>query len=155
MITRFVAGLPATQGSKSAKGRRRNGSTILVESSAAKLKPWRAAVVAAFAPGGVPLARFEHGVSVTLVVFVPRPKSTTLGLWPIGQGTGDVDKYQRAIGDALTTAGVIVDDSRVLRWDASKVFVGSVIGGPGALARADQPGAIVQVRPYPAPNPFA
>lgn len=150
MVTRFVAGVPATQGSKSVKGRRRNGSTILVESSAAKLKPWRAAVVAAFAPGGVPLATFPGGVSVVLVVIIPRPKSTGLGPWPIGHDTGDLDKFQRAVGDALATAKVIVDDSRILRWDASKVFEGSMI----SWARAGTPGAIIKVTEYPARNPF-
>lgn len=144
VVTRFVAGVPATQGSKEAKGRRRNGSTILVESSAATLRPWRAAVVAAFAPGGVPLVVFPAGVSVTLVVAVSKPKRTKLGPWPIGHGTGDVDKYQRAVGDALTTAGVIGDDSRILRWDASKVF--AVAGGVGAW---------ITVAEYPASNPFA
>lgn len=141
MLTRFVAGLPATQGSKDYKGKRRNGSAILVESSAVKLGPWRAAVVAAFAPGGVPLARFEHGVSVALVVFVPRPKTVT-DPWPLSQRTGDVDKYQRAVGDALTAAGVIVDDARILNWDASKRYA------------ADDVGAWIQVREYPARNPF-
>lgn len=146
MITRFVAGLPATQGSKSAKGRRRNGSVILVESSAAKLKPWRAAVVAAFAPGGVPLVRFELGVFVTLDVQVPAPKSTRLGPWPIGHDTGDLDKYQRAVGDALAEAGVIVDDSRILRWESCKVFARPDLGYP--------PGAHITVAAYPARNPF-
>lgn len=148
MLTRFVAGVPATQGSKSAKGRRRNGSTILVESSAVKLKPWRAAVVAAFAPDGVPLARFPGAVSVALIVFVPRPVTSTLGPWPIGQGTGDVDKYQRAVGDALTTAGVIVDDSRILNWDASKRYANENEDD------TQDTGAWIQVAAYPATNPF-
>lgn len=148
MVTRFVAGLPATQGSKSVKGRRRNGSTILVESSAAKLKPWRAAVVAAFAPGGVPVIVFSGAVSVALVVFVPRPRTTGLGPWPIGQGTGDVDKFQRAVGDALTTAKVIVDDSRILNWEASKRYANENEDG------TQDTGAWIQITAYPAPNPF-
>lgn len=152
MLTRFVAGLPATQGSKSAKGKRRNGSVILVESSAVKLKPWRAAVVAAFAPGGVPLATFPGAVSVVLVVFVPRPGTTRLGLWPIGQGTGDTDKYQRAVGDALTESGVIVDDSRILRWDASKRYAGTAYDR--GITTSARPGALITVAEYPTRNPF-
>lgn len=146
MLTRFVAGLPATQGSKSAKGKRRNGSVILVESSAVKLKPWRAAIVAAFAPGGVPLARFELGVRVVLDVQVPKPRTTRLGPFPIGHDTGDLDKYQRAVGDALAAAGVIVDDSRILRWESCKVFALPELGY--------QVGAHITVDAYPAPNPF-
>lgn len=34
----------------------------------------------------------------------------------------DLDKLQRAIGDALTQSGAIVDDSQIVAWDASKVW---------------------------------
>jgi Holliday junction resolvase RusA-like endonuclease len=148
VITRFVAGVPATQGSKSAKGRRKNGSTILVESSAATLKPWRTAVVAAFAPRGVPLVVFPGAVSVSLLVLVRRPKSSTLGPWPIGHDTGDLDKYQRAVGDALATSGVISDDSRILNWNASKRYANE------SEDDSQETGAWIQVLEYPARNPF-
>src|SRR5699024_12118708 len=34
----------------------------------------------------------------------------------------DLDKYQRALGDALTQAGVIKDVARIVHWDAWKIY---------------------------------
>lgn len=42
-----------------------------------------------------------------------KPSSPPL---PTGKGTGDLDKLIRSIGDALTDAGVIVDDSQIVRF---------------------------------------
>ena len=34
----------------------------------------------------------------------------------------DLDKLQRAIGDALTASGLITDDSCIVEWRARKVY---------------------------------
>lgn len=49
----------------------------------------------------------------------------------------DLDKLLRSVGDALTAAGVYVDDSRLVQVYAVKTYPVSV-GNPGAL---DRPGA--------------
>lgn len=108
-----VAGAPSQQGSKKHVGRGR-----MVE-TAKGLPAWRAAVVAA--------ARLSHGphwetldgpLKVELTVYLARPKSTRFKDYPAGPA--DLDKMQRAIGDALTIAGTIKDDARIVTWHASK-----------------------------------
>ena len=34
----------------------------------------------------------------------------------------DLDKLQRALGDALTQAGILRDDALIVVWDAAKVY---------------------------------
>lgn len=109
-----IAGEPATQGSKRHVGRGR-----MVEADT-KLPAWRAAVVRAAkeaaGPGWLPL---DGALSAELTVYLgPRPKASKFGDWPAGPP--DLDKLQRAVGDALKIAGVISDDARIVHWDASK-----------------------------------
>lgn len=113
----FVPGQPKTQGSKNYKGRRKNGSAILVES--ADVKPWRYAVAQACRETGV---RFAGPVEVHLLFVVRRPQRINDAMTGLGRSAGDGDKLERAVWDALTEAGVIEDDSRVLRWSGAKVL---------------------------------
>lgn len=43
-------------------------------------------------------------------------------------GPPDLDKIQRGIGDALTGAGTIKDDARIVHWDIRKVWADNVPG---------------------------
>jgi hypothetical protein len=61
-----------------------------------------------------------------------RPKTTKFPEAPIGQGTGDADKFTRMIGDAMQNAGVIADDSRITEIHARKMYA-SPGTGEGAL----------------------
>ena len=109
MVDFFVPGHPRTQGSKR---KLRNGGFI----EAGKYFPeWRKAVIEE--------AKKAAPVTITGAVVVgaefvfPRPqrlkrKPTT----PLVSG-GDVDKLQRAIGDALTIAEAIEDDRFIVEWD--------------------------------------
>ncbi|WP_026923311.1 RusA family crossover junction endodeoxyribonuclease [Glycomyces arizonensis] len=149
----FVAyGLPGPQGSKSPKGRRRNGSVILVESSR-KVKPWRAAVVAA-AADHLPAVPLDGPLIADMVFTMPRPRSH----YGTGRNEGvlkaryasarpyrvpDLSKLCRATEDALTTAGVWADDARVVAYGRlEKVYVLDP-ADPDALAA---PGAVIRVR---------
>lgn len=108
-----VIGAPATQGSKKHVGQGR-----MVEMDK-KLPKWRAAVVeAAQATHGPDWEPLDGYLTVGLTVWLPRPKTTKYPDEPAG--TPDLDKLQRAVGDALTQAGTIADDARITSWNAKK-----------------------------------
>lgn len=103
----FVPGTPRPKGSKDFKGRRRNGSAILVES--ADVRPWMDVVAWHCAQTGV---RFTGAVTVGLEFRVRRPENPTYPDAPAGPP--DLDKLARAVLDALESAGTIVNDARVV-----------------------------------------
>lgn len=119
-----VIGEPAPQGS-----RRYVGRGITVESSA-KVKPWRdsvavAAVVAMRDAGQTePL---DEPVEVRIVFRLKRPVSTPRRIiWPFRKP--DIDKLLRSTMDALTHAGVWVDDARVVSVEMRKEYATSSTG---------------------------
>lgn len=126
LISFWVAGNPATQGSKS-PGR----GGIGFHESDKKLPAWRKAVeeagkMVANQLDGVP---YDFPLRARLDVFLPAPKRSKFGKYPAGKP--DLDKLQRAVGDGLTASGLIKDDSRVVVWRARKHW--AVEGtGPGA-----------------------
>jgi Holliday junction resolvase RusA-like endonuclease len=116
--------------------------------SRAAFKAWRNAVINAAA-----LARTGPAMTgplgLALVVTVARPA----GHYGTGRNAGlvkpayanaqphvrpDGGKYQRAVEDALTLAGIWGDDSQVVAWTGRKKYTGQ----PGALA---EPGAQISV----------
>jgi crossover junction endodeoxyribonuclease RusA len=138
-----VDGIPGAQGSK-----RHVGGGRLIESSK-KVAPWRKAIekAAREAMAKVDLAEPITGpVHVAVTFFFVRPRShwrtgrnahllrDAAPADPTGRGVGDVDKLARAVLDALTTAGVIADDSLVIRLEARKAWA------------LDQSGAAITVR---------
>lgn len=112
MLTFFVPGVPAPQGSKSLS---RSGHMYEANK---RLKPWRDQIVFH--------ARRAHGrqepidaaVKVTAVFLFPKPKTTKFKDHPAGKP--DVDKLCRAVLDSLTIARVIRDDARVVELSARK-----------------------------------
>lgn len=141
-----VYGTPAPQGSKNAFPiHRKDGSTgvALVESAGQKLTTWRQAVRLAameamrtrgWKPGPDP-------ASVSLEFFLPRPKSH----YGTGRNAGtlkpsapkypttrpDLDKLTRATNDALTQAGAIFDDSKIIDQPLTKGYADDI--DPGAF----------------------
>lgn len=114
-ISVFVPGRPAPQGSKRYLGR-----GVMVESSKA-VKPWRADVRDALLDaGGNPVAQFAGPVSVVLEFVLPRPASTPKRTTPPAVKRPDLDKLERAVLDAIGSAGVWRDDSQVVRSIKSK-----------------------------------
>lgn len=112
----LINGHPATQGSK--KAFKRGKKIVLVEMSK-NLPGWRAEVVRA-ARAAFTGTVMDCPVSVQATFRIPKPKTTKFTDYPAGPP--DTDKLQRAVGDALKTAGVITDDSRIVHWDAAKVW---------------------------------
>jgi crossover junction endodeoxyribonuclease RusA len=114
-ISVWVAGVPAPQGSKRAYGAGRPGGKIRLVESSKRVKPWREDVRQAFLNHHT----WALGGSVALVVKVvfvmPRPKATPkTRATPPAVKKPDLDKLERAVLDALTSAGVYADDSQVV-----------------------------------------
>lgn len=131
-----VYGKPVTQGAIRSLGKGRPS----VHANATTLRPWREAVKHAALDALAGRQRLEGPAAVEVVFTFDPPKSApkTRRTWPITRSSGDVDKLQRAIFDALTDAGVWRDDSQVVAVRAEKVHVGD----PGAL---HIPGVVVSV----------
>jgi Holliday junction resolvase RusA-like endonuclease len=145
-----VHGHPAPQGSK-----RHVGRGIMVESSKA-LKPWREAVKWAALQAvprllGVADSPLTGPVVVDMIFTFRRPASH----YRTGRNAHllrdkapprpavapDLSKLARATADALTDAGVWIDDARVVEYGRlAKVWLGE---DPDAL---DTPGALIRVR---------
>lgn len=110
-------GDPAPQGSK-----RYVGNGRFIEASS-KLKPWRSAVADAvfleFVRSGDETP-FTEPVVVEATFRMPKPK-TVKRLWP--SIAPDLDKLQRALGDAMSVdAGLIEDDALIVGWHSRKVY---------------------------------
>ena len=144
-FTFWIDGVPIPQGSKSVD--RRNGYTFDANKN---LRPWRKHVATAAAAamkddayGGLPT--FDGPLGARLDFYMPRPKGhyrtgrfshllrTDAPRWPAVKP--DVDKLERAIFDALTTAGVWADDARVVHSDTWKRYA----------HQSEQPGVRIQI----------
>ncbi|WP_406566339.1 RusA family crossover junction endodeoxyribonuclease [Acaricomes phytoseiuli] len=113
LIIFAVYGEPAPQGSK---GRGRYGN--LYEMSR-HLPAWRAQVTqAAQAIQGPLWEPLDRPIVVRAEFYLPRPASTKFTNHPAGPP--DLDKLFRAVGDSLTKAETITDDSRIVRWLGTK-----------------------------------
>lgn len=120
MISFHVQGVPAPQGSK-----RHVGGGRMIESS--KLLPaWRKAVTQA-ARQVAPKQPLDCPVSVEAHFYLPKPKKPRFNVPAVHP---DADKLARAVGDALETAGVIRNDSRITHWQIHKHYADH--NGPGA-----------------------
>lgn len=149
VLTVHIVGTPKPQGSKRAfvvpgKGDRKARAIIVDDASAGKGKgrgahaDWRGSVtVAAQRAMGLtdddadafePL-RLAGPLAVRLVFALPRPSSApkTRRTWPSGR-VGDVDKLARSVLDALSDAGVWLDDAQVVELTAVKDYPGPDIG---------------------------
>ncbi|MFB9777298.1 RusA family crossover junction endodeoxyribonuclease [Brevibacterium otitidis] len=124
-----VNGIPAPQGSK-----RHIGGGRMIEMSK-KLPAWRKVVIeAAQAEAGPEWEAMTPPLRASLHVLLPRPKkSKHRGPW----SPPDLDKLQRAIGDALEQAGVIVDDAGIVEWHARKDWTFED-GQPGAFISVER-----------------
>jgi Holliday junction resolvase RusA-like endonuclease len=85
-------------------------------------KPWRRALTDAFRKvlhdeqRNIPIGACK----VTIEFYMPRPKSRPTDVFH--HVKPDVDKLSRAVLDSLTDAGVIQDDSRVVKLTAMKLY---------------------------------
>lgn len=156
MIDIIVLGIPATQGSKtgipfarknadgspklSATGKPVLGLAMTegTKDKAEHLRSWRSMIAVAAsmklqeAAGSI----LDGPVIVEATFYLPRPKNAAKKIFPAARP--DLDKLQRAVGDAL--AGVAyTDDSRIVDWVPRKRFADNWDAG--------RPGVAIRVRP--------
>lgn len=117
-VTFRVLGVPAPQGSKT---RMPNGAMLEGGSQTGrdKQRAWRTAVAEA-AHQHRPDTPLDGPLRLTLELRMPRPKARKLALWC--DRKPDVDKIVRATSDALTDAGMVVDDSRICELHVTKLY---------------------------------
>lgn len=126
IVALSIPGTPVPQGSKNVT---RTGR--MYEANKA-LPAWRKRAVAALAKEYAATVPLDGPLRVDATFYMPRPKRH--------YGTGrnsdrlkpgapdwhtykpDTDKLQRAVGDALTIARVIRDDSLICEWHTRKVY---------------------------------
>lgn len=115
MIRFFVAGDPATQGSKRIVQPRGARRPRLIEVSK-RLGPWRTAIASEALVARQRLGRtLIEPLAVALAFYCRRPKRPRRP-YP----TLDVDKLARACCDGLTEGGLVRDDSQIIALTATK-----------------------------------
>ena len=128
-FTLWIDGVPIPQGSKSVD--RRNGYTFDANKN---LRPWRKHVATTALAGAAAagLDTMDGPLGATLHFYLSRPKGhyrtgrfshllrDDAPRWPAVKP--DIDKLERAIFDALTTAEVWADDARVVHSDTWKRY---------------------------------
>jgi Holliday junction resolvase RusA-like endonuclease len=126
-VSLSVTGDPASQGSHAIM----HGRIVQVNSS--KHKAWRKAIVQE-AINTLPSDWVSIDEPCELIVnfYLPKPKTVSRQLPSVSP---DLDKLIRAVGDSLTDSGVVVDDSRIVRISARKLY-----------AEGIEPGATIQVK---------
>jgi len=134
-----VYGSPAPQGSKKFVGMK-GGRGVMVESSK-RVKPWRQDVKAAAEAARDGSAPMDGPLVLRMVFTLPKPSSAPKRRRTYAMRKPDLSKLARSTEDALTDAGVIADDARIVEYERlAKVFPGE---DPEAL---EAPGARIELR---------
>jgi Holliday junction resolvase RusA-like endonuclease len=122
-----ISGDPASQGSHAIM----NGRIVQVNSK--KHKAWRAAITeTALATLPADWQPIDEPCELIVNFYMPKPASVKRSLPTVSP---DLDKLIRAVGDSLTDSGVVVDDSRIVRISARKLYAIGI-----------EPGATIEVR---------
>jgi len=130
MLTFTVLGVAAPKGSTKAFYVAKLGRAVTTADNR-RSAPWQESVVAAAQvalDGALPL---DGPVGLALSFYLPRPKSAPKRITEPAK-LPDLDKLVRALGDALTAAGVWHDDAQVVRVLARKAFAGGIHDPEGA-----------------------
>lgn len=147
-----VYGKPATKGSMRPVRNQHTNRIRLVE-EVARSKPFREAVKFAALDArnevrrrGLSFQTLFCPVEVDVTFYFPKPKNAPKKRrsWPISRRSGDVDKLQRNLFDALVDAGVVGDDAQIVKVTAEKAYVGE------PHSELAVPGAHIMVRPLAA-----
>lgn len=145
-LTFAVQYKPAPKGSLAPKGR--IGQPVRLVEQVAGSKPFRVAVTyaARAARAGRPGFPLSGPVEVRIVCAFVKPSSypKRRRCWPVTRGSGDLDKLERNVLDALVDAGVLGDDSQVCRLIGDKDYAGH-----GVAHAFTDAGALITVRPHP------
>lgn len=132
----FVAGEPVGQGAVSFLGKGRPA----VHTNAKRLKPWRQAIVAETCRAMDEIGMREplDGPAVLTAVFsMPRGKTVKRLLPSVPP---DWDHLGRALSDALTMAGAVADDARIVEAHTTKLYA----------TESFPPGVAFRLQPLPA-----
>lgn len=125
-----VYGSPAPQGSKKFVGLAKSGRGILAESSK-KVKPWRQDVKASaetaidhwIRANESDWAPMDGPLRARVVFTIPKPASAPKRKRTYPCRKPDLSKLLRSTEDALTDAGLIADDARMVEFSRlAKVF---------------------------------
>lgn len=100
-------GVPAPQGSKSVS--KKTGRMFEANK---RTMPWRKMMIESFTAKGLETP-LDEPLEVHAVFNMPKPKRPKFRLWPATKP--DYDKLARNMNDALTLAGIIQDDSRIVK----------------------------------------
>jgi Holliday junction resolvase RusA-like endonuclease len=126
-VSLSVTGDPASQGSHAII----HGRIVQVNSS--KHKAWRKAIVQeAIATLPDDWQPIDEPCELVVNFYLPKPKTVDRQLPSVSP---DLDKLIRAVGDSLSDSGVVIDDSRIVRISARKLY-----------AEGIAPGATIQVK---------
>lgn len=120
----FIPGEPSPQGSKTV-GRTRTGRTYVRE-AVKGTKGWRDDVRLALMSMSRPIRSHwpyaKGGMTIGFEFIMPRRSSTPKRTTPPCETKPDGDKLERAVGDALTQAGVLEEDSRITHTYRAKRY---------------------------------
>jgi Holliday junction resolvase RusA-like endonuclease len=126
-VSLSVIGDPASQGSHAIMQGR------IVQVNSKKHKAWRNAITQqALATLPADWEPIDEACELIVNFYMPKPASAKRSLPTVSP---DLDKLIRAVGDSLTDSGVVVDDSRIVRISARKLY-----------AQGIEPGATIVVR---------
>jgi Holliday junction resolvase RusA-like endonuclease len=126
-VSLSVIGDPASQGSHAIM----NGRIVQVNSS--KHKAWRKAIVQeAIATLPDDWQPIDEPCELIVNFYMPKPASVKRSLPTVSP---DLDKLIRAVGDSLTDSGIVVDDSRIVRISARKLYAEGIEPGATILVR--------------------
>lgn len=138
MIEIKVYGVPVSQGNH------RVSKSGHIYETTKNHKPWREAVtwtaVEARTRLGLPVPAISGPVSVEMIFTMVKPKGAPKRRVTYPDKKPDGGKLQRSVEDALTAAGIIEDDGRIIAWAGRKVYP---MEGVDAL---DVPGAVIRIR---------
>lgn len=131
----IVFGHPAPQGSKRFVGVHA-GKGVMVESSK-RVKPWRQDVKAAAIAARNGATPMDGPLVARMVFTMPKPKSALKSRRTFADRKPDLSKLIRSTEDALTDAGLIADDARIVEYSrVAKVFPNEdpdALEAPGVL----------------------
>ena len=126
-VSLSVVGDPASQGSHAIMQGR------IVQVNSKKHKAWRNAITqTALATLPADWEPIDEPCELIVIFFMPKPASVKRSLPTVSP---DLDKLIRAVGDSLTDSGVVVDDSRIVRISARKLYAIGI-----------EPGATIEVK---------
>ena len=126
-VSLSVVGDPASQGSHAIMQGR------IVQVNSKKHKAWRKAITqTALATLPADWEPIDEPCELIVNFYMPKPASAKRSLPTVSP---DLDKLIRAVGDSLTDSGVVVDDSRIVRISARKLYAIGI-----------EPGATIEVK---------